>query len=1083
VSGSFWVRVLVAPLIAVTMVLGAGALVPPASAAGTGNTDDVYVLPVQQATADYLTEIDIVITSHDSSAPVGTVGVEVANGGSPIVLDSGSDPLGSPYDFQTATSATPGIYYDEGQANPDGYFVATAWVDLGTVRSDTVTASFVPNAASSQPDGSDWNGAATATSAAMSFVVSQSGATGMSVEPKATPSTIAGGDDVTLEADLYDHPGGGKLPVQSGVDGTVCFYAYLLVGGQLPVPPFFGTALGCEPVSSPSPQSDTLDISSLLDDGDYQIKAFFTPGDPATTIYYAQADDVQTIVTVGSTPPPATPTTTTVSSLTGTYDAGDPVQLTATVSPAAAGTVTFAETPSGCTASGPVSYDAGTGVATQTVTCSANGYVATASFAPDDVGAYAASSDTVGQSLTVVAAGPPTPTSTTTVVTGPATATTGVATTYTATVAPPAAGTVQFEVDGGDVGSPVTVVSGVATRSQIFSSAGSHTVTATFTPTDAGAYAASADATGVTVTVSAPPPPPAPETPRISVTASASSVTVGSAVTFTAVISSSSCSWAGGTIEFFEGGQSFGGGTADGNQASGFTAELTPTTVGTHAVAVAYTPGVSSTCGGTSASATIEATEPPPSTVSVSVAGDRVVAGSQVTLSAVVGPAPTAAGSVRFSVDDVEVGGPVTVAGTRASLGYVFAAAGDHTVEAAFTPDDPTQVAGSSASATVTVVAAPVETSVTVTAPPRGTVGVADLFSVAVSASSGGSAATTAPLDGTVRFVVDGASVSGPVRIADGVSDTPLRYSFTSAGEHTVVAVFTPDDATAYEAGEGSASLTALASSTSSAESQSPAIKVKISLNLDISDYTANPSQFHSDLSTDICHAVEVSTTNFECSRIEILAVTAGRATPLVTSGAVRGRSAQPADKVVYSGACQGSGHTISCPLPALVPGATYRAVLELPTRPGLAGRTVSGTASVTQVRSDGSVATLAQSDFSAPVPRFTAISASLTSAHQRLRVGEPSRYVVAVKNTGKLTATKVSACVVVSAGVRVVRAPRASVKGHTVCWRHVTLRKGASLVKRLVLVAARRSTVRATLTVASPRFTTVVLATKVRAR
>jgi len=62
--------------------------------------------------------------------------------------------------------------------------------------------------------------------------------------------------------------------------------------------------------------------------------------------------------------------------------------------------------------------------------------------------------------------------------------------TFTATVtavagAPAPAGTVQFAVDGQDLGTPVTVASGSATSASVSSLAvGHHAVTATYTPTD-----------------------------------------------------------------------------------------------------------------------------------------------------------------------------------------------------------------------------------------------------------------------------------------------------------------------------------------------------------------------------------------------------------------------------------------------------------------------------------------------------------------------------------------------------------------------------------------------------------------------
>ncbi|MCX4093708.1 ice-binding family protein [Nocardia sp. alder85J] len=80
---------------------------------------------------------------------------------------------------------------------------------------------------------------------------------------------------------------------------------------------------------------------------------------------------------------------------------------------------------------------------------------------------------------------PPPPTPTTTTVSAPAKATKDCAVTLRATVAPvPNGGTVQFQDDGVDIGSPVPVsATGVATLSYTFTTTGAHSITAIYSGT------------------------------------------------------------------------------------------------------------------------------------------------------------------------------------------------------------------------------------------------------------------------------------------------------------------------------------------------------------------------------------------------------------------------------------------------------------------------------------------------------------------------------------------------------------------------------------------------------------------------
>ena len=89
---------------------------------------------------------------------------------------------------------------------------------------------------------------------------------------------------------------------------------------------------------------------------------------------------------------------------------------------------------------------------------------------------------------------------TTTLTASPSPATVGQTVTLTATVAPAAAaGTVQFEVGGTAIGTPVTVASGVASTTTTFSAAGTEALSAVFTPTSSTAYSGSTGTASLTV--------------------------------------------------------------------------------------------------------------------------------------------------------------------------------------------------------------------------------------------------------------------------------------------------------------------------------------------------------------------------------------------------------------------------------------------------------------------------------------------------------------------------------------------------------------------------------------------------------
>ena len=126
--------------------------------------------------------------------------------------------------------------------------------------------------------------------------------------------------------------------------------------------------------------------ASVTDPGVYQLRLYTSAS--ATTYYTA---DIKVTGTTWTQVYPAvatgTETTTTLgANPSGTVAPGTAVTLTATVAPAAAGGVTFAD---GATSLGAAdSYNPGTGVATKTVTPTPGDHSYTATFAPTDTAAY-----------------------------------------------------------------------------------------------------------------------------------------------------------------------------------------------------------------------------------------------------------------------------------------------------------------------------------------------------------------------------------------------------------------------------------------------------------------------------------------------------------------------------------------------------------------------------------------------------------------------------------------------------------------------------------------------------------------------
>jgi hypothetical protein len=366
--------------------------------------------------------------------------------------------------------------------------------------------------------------------------------------------------------------------------------------------------------------------------------------------------------------PVAQNTTTTVQA-PGTATTGQAVNLTATVSPAAAGgTVQFKD--NGANIGSPVTVANGTATLSHTFNTAA-AHSITAVFA----GATGFKDSTSAASTVTVSDPAPVDQDTTTTVQAPGTAMTGQAVNLTATVSPAAAGgTVQFKDNGADIGSPVTVANGSATLSQTFNSAGAHSITAAFS----GATGFK-DSTSAASTVTVTDPIPVSKDTTTTLQAPATAIT-GQAVHLTATVAPTPN---GGTVQFKDNGANIGSPVTVNNGTA--TLSQTFNNAAAHSITAVFS-GSEGFEGSTSAASAITVTDPTPTdqdtTTTVQVPA-TATAGQSVDLVATVAPA-TASGTVQFKDGSTDIGGPVTIVNGKATLSYIFTTAGARDITAVY---------------------------------------------------------------------------------------------------------------------------------------------------------------------------------------------------------------------------------------------------------------------------------------------------------------------------------------------------------------------------------------------------------------
>ncbi|MDH6282210.1 Ig-like domain-containing protein [Prescottella agglutinans] len=265
-----------------------------------------------------------------------------------------------------------------------------------------------------------------------------------------------------------------------------------------------------------------------------------------------------------------------------------------------------------------------------------------------------------------------------------------------------------------------------------------------------------------------------PRATTTTVSAPATAVT-GTPVTLSATVAPSSAT---GAVQFKDNGVNVG---APVQVASGYaTTSYTFPSAGPHSVTAVFT-ATSNFASSTSEPQTVSVTAPDVATSTALTVPTDAKTGASVQLTAAVTPA-NATGTVQFRDNGADIGAPVPVSGGGASLQHTFTATGTHNIVAVFNAGS--GFVGSTSPVRSVVVTDPapgdVATTTTLTAPANATVG----KQVQLSAQVAGAAT----LPGTVQFYDGTTAIGTPQPLVGGAAT--LTYTFTTAGTHEVVAVY-----------------------------------------------------------------------------------------------------------------------------------------------------------------------------------------------------------------------------------------------------------------------------------------------------
>ncbi|MGH2718877.1 MAG: beta strand repeat-containing protein, partial [Actinomycetota bacterium] len=310
----------------------------------------------------------------------------------------------------------------------------------------------------------------------------------------------------------------------------------------------------------------------------------------------------------------------------------------------------------------------------------------------------------------------------------------------------PQGGTVQFKVDGANVGSPAAVSSGSASLVDSSMAVGTHAVTAVYSG-DAD-FNTSTSASGASQIVNKA------DTAAVvssSLNPSFAGQSVTFSVTLTAVSPGAGTPGGTGSVQFEDNGDPLGlAQTPVGGVASISTSSLS---VSTHNVTAVY--AGDGNFNGTTGTLAVpgQVVKPAPTSVNVTPSFDPSVFGQPVTFTATVNAvlAGTPAGFVQFGLNGVNLGtGETLVSGQAVTPVLTNLAVGSTNVTATYTPTDGVH-AGSSGLFTQTVNKANTTTTIGSSANPTNA-GTPLSFTATVTAVSPGAGTP----GGTVDFVIDG---------------------------------------------------------------------------------------------------------------------------------------------------------------------------------------------------------------------------------------------------------------------------------------------------------------------------------------
>lgn len=375
---------------------------------------------------------------------------------------------------------------------------------------------------------------------------------------------------------------------------------------------------------------------------------------------------------------------------------------------------------------------------------------------------------------------------------GDATGTEGDDVTLTATVTPAAAaGTVRFLKGENELGTAeVAANSDTATLTIDTLTPGEHQISVEFLPADAAAYNPSSSTANHTVTI----------TPALAPTNIAfdgpTSIVAGEKPSLKAKVTDADGNAVSvGEVRFILNGERQEPLSAvDAN--GGASYEKTFNTAGTVRVELEYIPAAGSTYAPTNGAGEMKVAAKTTTTLSASNTQPQV--GTPVTLTANVNPS-LAGGTVEFyDITDNAEGtkvGEATISGGRATTSVTPEGTAARKYEARFIPANGDQYAASKGETTVTP--QKIGSTVTVVEGQTFTVG-----------QEGPLTARVAPADarGTVEFL-DGDTSLGTATVTDGVATLP-DAEFTTDGEKTITAKFTPAADSKYSENEGQGTVT-----------------------------------------------------------------------------------------------------------------------------------------------------------------------------------------------------------------------------------------------------------------------------------